>query len=93
MVMPLYGSANLDPDAFEEPDTFDITRDPNHHLGFGHGMHFCLGAQLARLETQIALRNLVERNPNLRLAVARESLEFETMPGWHRHRTVPVVLG
>lgn len=93
MVMPLYGSANLDPEAFESPETFDITRDPNHHLGFGHGMHFCLGAQLARLETQIALRNLVERNPNLRLGVARESLEFETMPGWHRHRAVPVVLG
>ena len=49
-VMPLFGAANHDPRAFDDPQTFDIGRTPNRHLGFGHGVHFCLGAHLARLE-------------------------------------------
>jgi cytochrome P450 len=60
-------AANRDPAVFEDPDTFDVSRDPNPHFGFGWGLHHCLGAALARLETRIALRRLLERFPELRL--------------------------
>ncbi|MEF3303097.1 cytochrome P450 [Paenibacillus sp. GYB003] len=58
------GSANHDEEAFDGPETFDIDRGPNPHLAFGHGIHFCLGSQLARLEADIAIRALLERFPN-----------------------------
>ena len=91
-VMPLYGAANHDPRAFENPEIFDIGRDPNHHFGFGHGLHFCLGAQLARMETRVALTHLFRRFPNLRLAVPHDQLQFDRLPGWHRYRALPVRL-
>ena len=91
--MPLLGAANHDPSVFERPDEFDIARSPNRHLGFGFGMHFCLGAQLARMETRVALRNLLDRNPNLRLAVDPAELKILNVPGWHRHEALPVVMG
>jgi cytochrome P450 len=89
-VMPMLAAANHDPRVFEKPDEFDIARSPNHHLGFGLGRHFCLGRQLAMLETRIALKNLVERNPDLRLAVDPDELEIVSMAGWHRHKSLPV---
>lgn len=92
MVMPLFASANRDPAQFESPETFDIGRTPNHHLSFGHGIHFCLGAQLARLETRIALRDLFERFPNLRLAVPAEELRLARLPGWYRFQRLPIAL-
>lgn len=64
----LMGSANRDADAFPDADTFDVGRDPNPHVGFGMGLHFCLGAPLARLELQISLKTLLDRFPRLALA-------------------------
>ena len=60
-------SANRDPRVFEKPDTLNLFRQPNPHLAFGHGHHFCLGASLARLEARIAIPALLRRFPDLRL--------------------------
>jgi cholest-4-en-3-one 26-monooxygenase len=62
-----YASANRDEDVFENPMTFDVTRDPNPHIAFGFGAHFCLGAHLARLETRCVLEQLVQRVDRLEL--------------------------
>ena len=59
------GAANHDPEKFEEPEVFDITRTPNEHLGFSSGIHFCLGAVLARMELTICFTTLLRRLPNL----------------------------
>jgi cytochrome P450 len=90
--MPLLGAANHDPAVFADPDRFDVGRTPNRHLGFGFGAHFCLGAQLARMETRVALRNLFERCPDLRLAVPPSELVIQKLPGWHRHEALPVAV-
>jgi cytochrome P450 len=66
--MLLLASGNHDPDQFEDPERFDVTRSPNNHLGFGFGIHHCLGAPLARMEAQVALSALVRRAPDLALA-------------------------
>jgi len=89
----LLASANRDPAAFEEPETFDIGRTPNDHIAFRTGRHFCLGASLARLETRIALKNLIERFPRIRLAVDPKELTVAPLPLWHRLQGLPVVLG
>ncbi|MEM7409671.1 MAG: cytochrome P450 [Myxococcota bacterium] len=91
-VIPLLGSANHDPDAFDAPERFDIARHPNPHLGFSHGNHFCLGAQLARLETRIALEALIERFPEARLAPRADALEPQKMLLWHRYAEMPLTL-
>lgn len=67
-VILLYPSANRDEAVFEQPFEFRVTRDPNPHLAFGEGNHYCLGANLARLEVRIALGRILERLPGLRLA-------------------------
>jgi cytochrome P450 len=64
----LLGSANRDPRVFHDPDRLELARGDTRHLAFGHGIHFCLGAQLAKLEARIAVAALVERFPSLRLA-------------------------
>jgi cytochrome P450 len=75
-VLAVLGSANRDERQFMRPDALDITREPNKHLAFGHGVHFCLGAPLARLEGQIAVSTLLQRMPNLRLTGAPEALRW-----------------
>ena len=67
-VMLLMASANRDPAQFADPERLDIARNPNPHLAFGHGIHFCLGAPLARLEVEISLQEMTRRYPNLELA-------------------------
>jgi cytochrome P450 len=64
----MLGAANRDPAQFEQPNQFNIGRSPNRHLAFASGPHFCLGAPLARMEGEIALSELLERFPQLRLA-------------------------
>ena len=66
-VFAFVNSANRDPEAIEDPDRFDIGRPQNMHMTFGHGIHFCLGAPLARLEGELVFAALIERFPNLEL--------------------------
>jgi cytochrome P450 len=77
-VLPALASAHRDPAAFAHPDSLDLIRQPNPHLAFGHGVHFCLGAALARLEGEVALGTLLGRFPDLRLAVP------DRPPPWRR---------
>lgn len=67
LILGVLASANRDERQFAEPDHLDLGRESNHHLAFGQGMHYCLGAPLARLETQVALTTLLRRLPELRL--------------------------
>lgn len=78
LVLAVLASANRDAAQFPDPDTFDIARERNRHLGFGHGMHYCLGAPLARMEGQIALGTLIRRAPHLRLNVAPDRLRWRS---------------
>jgi cytochrome P450 len=70
-VLLLYGSANRDERVFADPDVFDIGRKPEHQVAFGRGIHFCLGASLARMEARIALRALLARLPNWEVDLGR----------------------
>jgi cytochrome P450 len=76
MAVGVIGSANRDENVFENPDELQITRDPNRHLSFGQGIHFCLGAPLARMEAQIAFTTLLQSVPDLRLTVPAHSLRW-----------------
>jgi cytochrome P450 PksS len=76
IVLVVLSSANRDSERFDQPNTLDITRVPDRHLAFGYGIHFCLGAPLARLEGSIAMGTLVRRLPHLRLAVDPATLPW-----------------
>jgi cytochrome P450 len=77
-VLPVLGAANRDPGQFPEPNRLDLARTLRHHLGFGAGAHHCLGAQLARMELQEALRGLLRRLPGVRVAVPDDQLRFKS---------------
>jgi len=83
-------SAAHDDAKFPNANRFDITRKPNKHLAFGYGIHFCVGAPLARLEGAIAFEVLLRRLPNLKLAVPRENLQFHKSLLLHSVQKLPV---
>jgi cytochrome P450 len=85
----VWGAANRDEREFEDPERFDVTRAIRRHLGFGHGVHFCLGAHLARLEAQVAFEELLAFAPEYRLSAEPRWLTT----AWARaHEAVPVEL-
>ncbi|MGX5555881.1 cytochrome P450 family protein [Bacillus cereus] len=77
MVIIALASANRDETVFENPEIFDITRENNRHIAFGHGSHFCLGAPLARLEAKIAITTLFNRMPELQIKGNREEIKWQ----------------
>jgi cytochrome P450 len=81
LVLACLGSANRDSSVFNDPDRYDITRDPNPHLAFGHAIHFCLGAPLGRMEARIALRQFLDRFPNFAYA----ETSWTPRPAFHVH--------
>jgi cytochrome P450 PksS len=91
-VMGMIISANRDEAVFERPDDLDLGRDPNRHLTFAFGKHFCLGNQLARLEGQIAIGGLVRRFPSMRLAVPPDQLQYKPVQALRGFRALPVTL-
>lgn len=76
-ILLVQAGANRDPSAFAAPNALDVTREKNPHCGFGFGIHYCLGAPLARAEGRIAIRKLFERCPELELARPRDALEWQ----------------
>ncbi len=93
MVFAVVGSANRDERQFERPDELDLTREPNRHITFGLGAHYCVGAPLARMEGQIAINTLLSRMPELRLAVPRHRLRRRPGMGLHGLESLPLLFG
>ncbi|WP_434975964.1 cytochrome P450 family protein [Streptomyces hydrogenans] len=89
-VLVVLAAADRDPDRFDAPDTLDLARADNQHLGYGHGIHYCLGAPLARLEGQTALATLLTRLPDLRLGVDPDELRWRGGLIMRGLRTLPV---
>lgn len=84
----MIGAANRDPAQFAEPDRIDIARDPNRHVTLGHGVHYCLGAALARLELRVAVSSFLERFPDYRLA--SDKIVYMDRTASRRPTSVPV---
>jgi len=93
IVLAVIASANRDERQFTNPDTLDVTREPNRHLSFGLGAHFCLGAPLARLEGQIAIATLLRRAPDLRLTVAPTAVRWRRGLVLRGLEALPVAFG
>jgi cytochrome P450 len=77
MVFQMLGAANRDPAQFNQPAVFDIERQPNRHIAFGHGIHFCIGAPLSRIEGEIVFQTVLDRMPDLRLADPHPSWDLD----------------
>ncbi|MEU0475564.1 cytochrome P450 [Streptomyces olivaceus] len=91
-ILASYAAANRHPDWHEDADTFDATRTVKEHLAFGHGVHFCLGAPLARMEVVLALRSLFDRFPDIRLADPERDLPPVPSLISNGHQRLPVLL-
>jgi cytochrome P450 len=91
-VLPMLASANADPARFHEPLRLDVGRSPNPHVAFGTGSHFCLGAQLARVEAQVVFQKLLTRFPKLSLAVPPGALRYTGTLGFRALTALPVRL-
>lgn len=91
-VMPLASSANRDESVFDAPDRLDVTRTNNRHLALGFGTHYCLGANLGRLEARAAIGSLLQRCPDIRLAVPREDIRWRQANGLRGVTSLPVHL-
>jgi cytochrome P450 len=89
VVQPVFIAANRDPAVFPEPNSFDVTRNPNPHLTFGLGIHFCIGAPLARMQARMAIEELFSRLPNIRLAT--DELVWRPSALLRRRESVPVL--
>jgi hypothetical protein len=87
-VYMVIGAANRDAEQFGDPDRFDIERSPNRHLEFGNGIHFCIGAALARAEAQIAISSLLARCPDLELG--GDQLEWKSIPVFRGLKSLPI---
>jgi cytochrome P450 len=92
-ILALLAAGNLDPAVFDNPLVFDPARRPNRHLGWGGGPHICLGLHLARMESEIALQQILERYPRLELAVPAERLKWTARMGLRGVRSMPLKLG
>jgi cytochrome P450 PksS len=92
VLVPMLASANADPSRFESPERLDLTRAPNPHVAFGTGKHFCLGAQLARVEAQVVIEKLFSRFPDLSLAVPGSALKYTGRLGIRALTALPVQL-
>lgn len=92
LVFLALASANRDERQFADPDMLDIAREPNKHVAFGWGAHYCIGAPLARLEGQIAINTLLHRCPNLRLDAVPDTLRWRAGLEMHGLETLPVGL-
>ena len=92
MIFACLAAANSDPAVFENPERLDLRRQRNHHLAFGEGIHYCLGAALARAEIEVALRRLFTRFPRLELAIPRAHVKFTRPPGMRGVVSLPVRL-
>jgi cytochrome P450 len=90
LVFPCLASANSDPLMFDAPETLNLQRQPNRHVAFGAGIHFCLGAKLSRVETEIALESLFTRLPRLQLAAPRHELRYLPRFGTRALQSLPL---
>lgn len=90
LVNTIIGSANRDPARFTDPDRFDIKRSEGRHLGFGLGVHFCIGAPLVRLEAEVAFETIMRRFPRLQLAT--DALDWQEHPIFRGLKSLPVTL-
>jgi len=90
VLIPFLHSANHDESQFTQPEELDLARTINRHLAFGHGIHTCLGAPLARMEGAIAFTTLLRRMPTLRLSVLRESITWHFSSNFRSLTALPV---